>query len=333
MNPEIQRKVVGTFDFKSPKGVLPELCYNLLNQQKKVWKELSDNYKEFENVKYRDIDCGNYNVTLQYNHKRIVSTTAKTDNQSTQNRRCFLCVKNLPEEQKGILWHDMFLILCNPVPIFKHHYTVSHIDHVKQKLETFLNELLLLATDLSPDFTIIYNGPECGASAPDHMHFQAIPRRKLPAENDAVDMKRRKRHYYKNHVALFTLKNYGRTVLIIESSDKSSLTEFLNTLFTQLRKKYSLPSEIEPKMNLLCSFQEDIWRIIIFPRTKHRPDSYFKTGEEQILVSPASIDMGGLIITPREKDFMTLDAKTIEKIFYEVSETPEFVEQVLQGLP
>lgn len=332
MNKELKQKVIEAFGADSPQGILPKQCKDLLNQQKNVWKELSDNYREFENVKSRELSCTDYKVILQYNPNRIFSTTANTDAQTIQSRECFLCIKNLPQNQQGILWQDKFLILCNPVPIFSYHYTISNILHEYQELERYLDELLALSSNLYPDFTLIYNGPECGASAPDHMHFQAIPRRKLPVENDAVDMKRRKRLYYKNHVAVSTLANYGRMVLIVESSDKSSLIKFLNEFFLCWKKTYNMPTDKEPKMNLLCSYQEEIWRLIIFPRSKHRPDVYFKKDDEQILVSPASIDMGGIIITPKEKDFNTLDAKAIETIYTEVSEKAEYFEQILKTL-
>ena len=185
--------------------------------------------------------------------------------------------------------------------------------HVPQDFESSVDAMLDLARDLSPDYSVFYNGPECGASAPDHLHFQASPRRAIPVEWDAVDVRRRKRFYYKNHVAGFTLMNYGRTVIIIESSDKNQLLAFILKLFDEWKKILCLTKE--PMTNILCSYQEDIWRLIIFPRRKHRPDIYFKEGDDRVLISPAAVDMGGLIVTPMKKDFLNVDAKLIENIF------------------
>jgi ribosomal protein S18 acetylase RimI-like enzyme len=323
----LQKKIKTVSDSHNPNGILPKQCFDLLEQQKKVWRQLADGYNALESVRTREIICGDYTVKLQFNPKRIASTTANTDPRAIGDRKCFLCIENLPESQKGILYRDKFLILCNPVPIFSYHFTVSHIQHTPQELKNNIGGLLDLAKDLSPDFTVFYNGPECGASAPDHLHFQVSPRREIPVERDVVDMRRRKVFYYKNHVAGFELVNYSRAVLVIESTDRQQLLDFMKKLCSKWKK--NLSTSYEPKMNILCSYQEELWRIIIFPRYKHRPDVYFREGDSRVLVSPAAVDIGGLIITPLEKDFFRIDAKLIEDIFTEVSEKPEIVAQII----
>jgi ribosomal protein S18 acetylase RimI-like enzyme len=323
-------KIKTIFDSSSPEGMLPKQCFDFLEQQKKQWAQLSDGYLALDAVKTREIVCNNYSVKLQFNPKRIASTTANTDPRAIGERKCFLCVDNLPEPQKGILYRDEYLILCNPVPIFPHHFTFVHVRHIPQELKKSFEIFLDLAKDLSCDFTVFYNGPRCGASAPDHMHFQVIPRRVIPAEIDAVDMHRRKKFYYKDHVAGFELVNYGRSALIIESTDRRMLINFMKKMCTEW--KNILKSSDEPKMNLLCSYQQDLWRVIIFPRSKHRPDVYFKEGEGRVLVSPAAVDIGGFIITPLEKDFLRIDAKLIENIFAEVTEKPGIVAQMIKEL-
>ena len=283
-----------------------------------------------ESVRVREIVCSRYNVFVQFNPNRIRSTGADLDAKTIQERKCFLCLDNLPEQQKGILYYDEFLLLCNPVPIFARHLTFSSIHHIPQELESSLSVLLNLSRDLSPDFTVFYNGPKSGASAPDHLHFQMNPRRALPIECDAVDMRRRKRLYYKDHVAGCVLKNYGRTALVVESTNELRLLEFVKNILEAWKKVLGSPEE--PKMNVLCSYQEELWRLIILPRRKHRPDRYFLEGDDRVLISPAAVDIGGLVVTPLEKDFLRADAKLIESMFAEVTEPPDLIEKILEKL-
>jgi hypothetical protein len=306
------------------------LCSELFDQQQSVWQQMAGGYASLEFVRVREIICRGFIVQVQFNSKRIVSTGADVDPAVIRTRPCFLCLENLPKEQQGILYRDDYLVLCNPVPIFPRHFTVSFMRHMPQDFYSSIDAMLDIARDFNSEYSVFYNGPECGASAPDHLHFQASPRRAIPVESDAVDARRRKRFYYKNHVAGFTLMNYGRAVMVIESSDKNQLQSFIQTLFVEWKNLLRLTRE--PMINVLCSYQEDIWRLIIFPRRKHRPDVYFKKDKDQVLISPAVVDMGGLIITPLEKDFLNVDAKLIEDIFSEVSEKQEIVDALLEKL-
>jgi len=301
-----------------------------MEQQKINWPQLNEGYTALESVRVRNIACDGYNVSVQFNPKRIKSTGADLDVIAIQGRECFLCLENLPELQKGILYRDKFLLLCNPVPIFSRHFTFSSIYHNPQEFEPSLDIMLDLARDLSPDFTVFYNGPKSGASAPDHFHFQVIPNRAVPVETDAVDMRRRKPVYYKGHVAGCYLMNYGRSAFVIESTDKIRLIEFIKRILTSWKK--ALGSLEEPKMNILCSYQEELWRLIILPRRKHRPDIYFLRGDDHVMISPAAVDMGGIVVTPLERDFLRADAKLIESIFAEVTEPTEILEKILEEL-
>jgi len=323
-------KVSAYFSSTNPDIALPKLCSELFLQQQATWQQMAAAYASLEFVRVREIVCNEFTVKVQFNPKRIVSTGADVDPAVINKRKCFLCLENLPKLQLGILYHDNYLILCNPVPIFSRHFTISSTHHVPQDFESSVDAMLDLARDISPDYSVFYNGPECGASAPDHLHFQASPRRVIPIEWDAVDGRRRKRFYYKNHVAGFTLMNYDRTVIIVESSDKNQLLAFIQKMFAEWKK--FVRSVKEPMVNILCSYQEDIWRLIILPRRKHRPDVYFKEGNDRVLISPAFVDMGGLIVTPLEKDFLHADAKLVQDIFAEVSENQEVMDNVLEKI-
>jgi hypothetical protein len=326
----IDPKIFAVFDLKSPKSSLPELAVRLLDGQKETWPQLTAGYSSLDSIRLREVRCGGYSVWLQFNPGRIVSTGAKVDAQSIRERRCFLCVQNLPAPQNGILYRDEFLILCNPAPIFREHFTISHVDHVPQLFSNSVVRFLELARDLSPRYTVFYNGPRCGASAPDHMHFQASPSGTIPVEEAAREKSRRMRRKHVRGVEILTLADFGRKVIVLESQQIERLGHVLLDLLEALPA--ATGTKEEPMMNLLCSYGDSAWRVILFPRSKHRPDAYFKEGDERILISPAAVDIGGLIVTPLEKDFNTVDARTVEGIFREVSLPRATVEAAIEEL-
>jgi hypothetical protein len=296
---------------------LPELLFRLLEDQKRVWPMATEGHASLLYAQVREVRCSAFSAWLQFNSKRLVSTGAKVDAKAISGRPCFLCVENLPPEQQGILYENEFLALCNPMPIFSAHFTVSHFQHHPQIIEPYLDVLLRLTRDLSPDFSVFYNGAQCGASAPDHFHFQAAPAGKIPIEHDAVQASRREHILETDGVAVILLKDLGRSVFAFEGTRAESLVKVLRQQLAKM--KAILNTSDEPKINLLCHYQAPQWRVILFPRRKHRPEVFFKEGEEKITISPASVDMGGLIVTPVEKDFKTVDAGMIESIYQEVS--------------
>lgn len=324
----LRRKLFAEFDPR--KNTLSDLAHRLLDDQKKGWARLYQGYASLGSVMDREIACDGFIVKLQWNPQRHVSTSAKVDEKSIRERKCFLCLENLPEEQKGILYNDEFLVLCNPAPIFRTHYTISHVKHIPQSIEPAINSMLDLAKDLSPALSVFYNGPKCGASAPDHLHFQASPRNAIPVELDAVDARRRTMLRKSPSIAVLGMKHYGRSLVVIESTDQIDLTDFLKNIFS-LWKKVAGTSE-EPMMNLICTYREMVWRVILFLRSKHRPEIYFQEGDSRVLISPAAVDMGGLVITPVERDFHRVDREMIETILSEVSFPGEQVDEIIKHL-
>lgn len=317
-------------DADSSTDPLHVLSQRLLDEQKESWPQLAGGYASLDLVEVREVRCNGFTVFLQFNPGRVVSTGARVDEKSIRERPCFLCVENLPPPQKGILYKGKFLVLCNPAPIFREHFTISSLAHVPQVLEPSLNAFLDLARELSPKFTVFYNGPRCGASAPDHMHFQASPTGAIPVERDVLEKGRRVLRKKPDGVSVTTLKEYGRTVLILESGDKERLAGLIRLLLAGLRGMTG--DADEPMLNVLCSFVDSNWRAICFPRTKHRPEAYFRDGQEKVLISPAAVDMGGLVITPMKRDFERVDRKVIEGIFSEVSVHEEQLERVIDVL-
>lgn len=330
MKSDIQRKTFASFDGNSQTESFSDLCFELLNQQKKTWRRLEEAYAALDFVLARDLNCDGFSIKLQFNPGRIFSSAANLDPEFLEKRSCFLCVNNLPEEQLGILYEHEFMILCNPAPIFPQHYTIASVRHEPQSIEGYLAIFLSLARDFGPRFHVLYNGSRCGASAPDHLHFQAFPTGTLPIENEIRDD--RKRILVKCHegVLLYRAQGLGRSVVALEGNNQKLVTSFLAEIIVAAKNVLGVSDE--PMMNLFCTYHEGTWRVMIFPRRKHRPDVYFRTDAEKLLISPGAIDMGGIVITPFEKDFMRLDVSLMENIFREVSLDEELVARIIDGL-
>ena len=326
----IKQKTFATFDGDGNSKPLAELCLNLLSEQKKVWPDLTKGYESFESRRERGIICGGFSVRVQHNPGRIKSSTADVSEKPSRERACFLCMDHLPEEQKGILYRDEFLILCNPAPILTGHLTVSHVNHCRQAVMEHIETFLRLMADLGSGWVVLYNGPRCGASAPNHIHFQAAPSGQLPIEKDILEQKRLVLTKEIEGVLFYRVEGLGREVVLLEGGDPVALgngfTGFLNSL------KESLPLDDEPMMNVVGLHEDRKWRLVIFPRLKHRPDAFFKEGSDRLVVSPGVIDMAGILVTPVERDFERLDATAVEGIYKEVTLEGEVVEKTLLEL-
>ena len=283
--------------------------------------------RELENVRTRLIDLSGGKVALQFNPARAVSSGAAVDAMSIKSRLCFLCAPNLPVGQKAVLNRDNYLILCNPAPIFQNHFTLSHIKHRPQEINASLNDLLMFAKDLSDEYFVFYNGPACGASAPDHLHFQAVPKDSLPfiSEIFASSPSEEKAQF-----KYYAGERWGRPVLILSGRKIGRIINEFSRLTNITRNV--LAAKSEPMMNVICARENNTWQLIIFLRRKHRPDAFFLESEKRIFVSPGAIDMAGVIITPREIDFQRLDSAVITDIYREVSLSDEKIRQIMNKL-
>jgi ATP adenylyltransferase/5',5'''-P-1,P-4-tetraphosphate phosphorylase II len=161
----------------------------LLEIQKKQWPMLAAGYNSLDTVKSKSFQFDGFKINAQFNAGRMTSTSAKVDPKSISERKCFLCSENLPEEQKGILYNDKYIILCNPFPIFPAHFTLTHKEHTPQRIVDTFSDMLDLSKDLSKHYSVIYNGPRCGASAPDHLHFQAGNKFFMPIDDEFHQIK------------------------------------------------------------------------------------------------------------------------------------------------
>jgi ribosomal protein S18 acetylase RimI-like enzyme len=314
---------------------LPRLCLELLSEQKMTWLDLREAYESLKEVKERDVHCRGFSVRLQYNPIRIKSSLAGVAEKIPTERQCFLCLDHLPAGQRGILYRSEYLILCNPMPVFSSHLTVSHLDHRPQAVTEHIDTLLQLVADFGSGWTVLYNGPKCGASAPDHLHFQVAPSGEMAIEEEILEEKRLTLMTQVGGVSLYRGKNLGREVILLEGKDPMAVEDVFKDLLDALKKV--LFTDEEPMMNIAVfkkerRREERKWCLVVFPRKKHRPDVFSREGEARIVVSPGVIDMGGLLITPVEKDFEQLDAAAVEGIFGEVSLESKTVEKAIIGM-
>ena len=329
-NTFLDQKIYTTFDGGRGLKSFPALCLELLSEQRKIWQDLREGYESLKGVRERDLSCRGFSVRLQYNPGRIKSSLANVAEKNTDERRCFLCLDHLPEGQKGILYRNEYLILCNPMPVFSSHFTVSHLDHRLQAISEHIDTFLQLMADFGSDWAILYNGPKCGASAPDHLHFQAAPSGEMPIEKEIQEKKRITLIKKVDGVLLYRVRDLGREVIILEGDDPMAVGDAFKVFLNALKKV--LLMEEEPMMNIAGFYKERKWRLVIFPRCKHRPDAFFREGDSRVVVSPGVIDMGGLLITPLEKDFDQLDGASVESIYREVSLGGKTVERAIDAM-
>ena len=304
-------------------GLSNEVVYGLFERQLAVWQQAKENYEALSHVAVKNFKLGDVPVKVQFNPARIVSSAAKVDVKSIKERKCFLCGANRPQIQEGIPYHGKrreYTVLVNPFPIFPRHLTIPDVEHVDQVIgcdgERF--EDMLSLAELLDDFLIFYNGPKCGASAPDHMHFQGGNKGFLPLEYDYGILKKRLIHSCCG-ASVYTVENYLKSVVAIEADNKEAAVNVFKRIYNSLVIK---DGEKEPMLNILAwsvgKGEERKYVSIIFMRDKHRPSHYFAEGDANILLSPASVDMGGVFITPLEKDFAKISEKNLVEITDEV---------------
>ncbi|NDW19767.1 DUF4922 domain-containing protein [Dysgonomonas sp. 216] len=302
---------------------------DLFVAQTNEWKLARDNYDALSKVELKEFRFDNFSVNVQFNPARITSSSAKTDSKSIRERACFLCTKNLPTEQKGIEFEG-YKILVNPYPIFKRHFTIPTIIHTKQWIceNGRFTDMLMFAEAMS-GYVIFYNGPKCGASAPDHMHFQAAPAEDIPLTTD-IKMIPKEIIRENNGSTVSVVRNYLRNFFLIKSAGKTEAESMFKLICESLDVE---SGDYEPMLNVLAWTEKgNKFCIAVFPRDKHRPSCYYTEGNDNLLISPASVDMGGLIIIPQQKDFEKITSSDIISIFNEVTINNEQTEKIIRRM-
>ena len=273
------------------------------------------NYQALSQVEVKDMTIDGFPAKLFFNSARVRSVMADVSPEALQKRACFLCPDGIEEHQLTHNWDSptghTYYIRVNPFPIFSPHFTVSSSVHERQELLPHLESMLHLAKEL-PEMTIFYNGPMCGASAPDHMHFQAVPRHSLPIED----------HFS---------TNYANAILVQEADLQDHLAAVkrilaMGTIPEEASQTGSLTigashaEEYEPRWNIVTWYDEK-WHTVVFFRKESRPMCFFAPEEERILFSPATVEMAGIGIVANRESFDRLTPEKLRDIIREVADT------------
>lgn len=320
-----------TLEINMRRGLAEREADEFTATQFEKWELCRKNHEALKYIKTKCVNIGGNTIKVQFNPARAVSTLAKLDKSSIDARPCFLCTKNKPEEQDSISIDAgmRFSIRINPYPILPGHLTISSEEHIPQtladKAEMQLPMRILQKVEdyFGQGYAIFYNGAKCGASAPDHFHFQAARKKDIPfiaqwneifksaVEDDTTGMQSG------DVCKAYSVNGFACPIKVF-----TSLSGDIDTalLFRYLDSLPAHEGEPEPRYNMFA-WRDDEGRFICayFPREAHRPSCYFAEGEEQILVSPGALDMAGLIVTPREEDFRKINEADITRIYKEVS--------------
>ena len=300
------------------------------NRQLQTWDEVRQRYRDLQAVQTRELVTDDITLSVQWNPARIGSTGAKIDAKSIAERPCFLCGKNRPQQQMHRLVDGKYELLVNPYPILPLHFTLPTIAHQPQRILPMYGEMLRMA-HRNPGLTLLYNGPLCGASAPDHAHLQAVVTGMLPLQTAWQRLSRNLVAVVKSgdDEGIWHVADYPAAAFLLKSYNEVHGEQLFKQFY------HCLPladGQAEPMMNIIAWRQDDQLLSVVLPRRKHRPDCYTAEGDAQYIISPGAVDMGGLFITPREQDFHRLTAEQALAICHEVSLTPEEVQRVIEDV-
>lgn len=308
-----------------------ELAYQvsvLWQRQAETWSMLTEGLAALKEIRTRAFRIDGWRITAQYNPARIKSSGAKVDAASLAKRPCFLCTENRPLAQASVPYRDRWLILCNPVPLFAPHYTVASVDHEPQRVGPAIEALLALARDLDGRYTVFYNGPASGASAPDHLHLQASHAGALPFETELATQlassgqnggDRWLEWVREGPVRIAVSRPNRPPVIVLMGDSKEAMAAALREAVIDLGQVR--PADPEPMLNLYATYAEERWIAWLFPREAHRPRCY-GTGPDDFLISPGAADLAGVVVTPRLEDFERLSDEIVQTVFREVLLAP-----------
>ena len=300
------------------------------DRQLTLWPETRDRYRELSHVETRELNVGSSTFEVQFNPARICSTGASITKEAVAARPCFLCKKNRPQEQLTKVQDVDYELLVNPYPILPMHFTIPAHRHQPQQIRGMYGEMIQLLAHY-PELMVFYNGPLCGASAPDHAHLQAGTSGILPLQKEWQRLSRNLTEVARrgDDATLSVIEDYPCAALVIRAHSRRASERMFATLYHALPK---LPEQSEPMMNIVAWHVDEEFISVVFPRKKHRPDCYYKTGNEQLLVSPGALDMSGYFITPRREDFERITPEMAEAILQECALSTSELETLKESL-
>lgn len=297
------------------------------NRQLEMWEDARHRFRDLKHVEVRQLSD---QLKVQFNPARIVSTGAKIDKHTLGERPCFLCERNRPKEQMTKQIDDHFQLLVNPFPILPVHFTIPATKHQPQSIYRHYGEMHRLLS-LHSELMVFYNGPKCGASAPDHLHFQAGTSGVLPLQTNWQRLSRNLTDVISlnDEEKISVLRDFLVPAFVIISKSEDSDEELFHRLYRSMPMR---GDESEPMMNIIAWRKGDEFISVVIPREKHRPDAYFAEGEAQMMVSPGALDMAGLIITPREEDFSKINLDKATALLRECGISAEKTEAIVSNL-
>ena len=297
------------------------------NRQLEMWEDARHRFRDLKHVEVRQLSD---QLKVQFNPARIVSTGAKIDKHTLGERPCFLCERNRPKEQMTKQIDDHFQLLVNPFPILPVHFTIPATKHQPQSIYRHYGEMHRLLS-LHSELMVFYNGPKCGASAPDHLHFQAGTSGVLPLQTNWQRLSRSLTDVISlnDEEKISVLSDFLVPAFVIISKSEDSDEELFHRLYRSMPMR---GDESEPMMNIIAWRKGDEFISVVIPREKHRPDAYFAEGEAQMMVSPGALDMAGLIITPREEDFSKINLDKATALLCECGISAEKMEAIVSNL-
>jgi len=299
-----------------------DLLKAFFDLQMEKWDFARNNYGALKNSVRKIFRFTDTEVVAQFNPNRVLSTMAVTDPEKIKNRKCFLCEENLHKEQTGLELTENYTMLVNPYPVLSKHFTAKFNIHKPQKITENFDDLLNISEIFGEKYFALYNGPDCGASVPEHRHFQAGIASEFTIINEARTLLQNpsggKLRAVKTRggAELYAAKDFLRNYFLIRGDRKADIRELFFNVFKILEQKF--PSERETKINLVMFKHGADFILLIFPRKAHRPSVFYNEDETQIKVSPATLDYGGVMVFPRKEDFDKIDKETIRQIFNEV---------------
>ena len=300
------------------------------NRQLEKWDDARQRYQDLRNVKTRELAVGASAILVQWNPARIVSTGASISKEAIAERPCFLCEQNRPKEQVKKSIDSQYDFLVNPFPILPIHFTIPSVRHEPQLIRESYGEIHKILEEY-PELLVFYNGPKCGASAPDHTHFQAGTSGLLPLQMGWQRLSRNLTEIIRlnDHERISLIEEYPCPALVITSRSQYGDEQLFRRLYESLPQR---DDETEPMMNIVSWRNDDEYLSVVFPRRKHRPGCYYTQGIDQYLISPGALDMAGLIITPRQEDFERLSPEIALNILHEVALTKDELQEVIDRL-
>ena len=305
--------------------------HKFVGDQLSRWPLACDNFRALKNVSVREVEINGLTVKLQFNPARMVSSAAKLTKEDIAGRRCFLCHENRPAEQimmkfegrKGKKYH----ILVNPYPIFPDHLVIAMDRHTDQSIWHRYIDMLDLARKYT-DQTFFYNGPCCGASAPDHHHFQGVPMGLMPLEND-VNTAELKYLTEVQDAKLYHYEKFTSGIFVIKAETAKSAAKMFYRLLDCAGTK---EGDTEPRINLFTYWRDGEFRSIVVFRKCHRSHHYFSDGPDHLTMSPGCADMAGVFIVPVAEEYEKITPELLGDMLKEVSMPEEDEKQLVWRL-